>query len=102
VANLGIGNVTTDAVAAADTVINVGFAPRYFMWMNKATMLKMEWYDGMATGTAYRSTAGGAQTLDVAPAGIGMGNPALGTGGTVTIKAADIPASGSFIWMALG
>ena len=96
VANIAIGNAATDAVAAVDTVINVGFTPRYFMWMNKATMLKMEWYEGMAVGTAYRATAGGAQTLDVAPAGVTVGDR------IVTIKAADIPINSTFLWMAIG
>jgi hypothetical protein len=96
VANVAIGNAATDAVAAVDTPVIVGFTPRYLMWMNKATMLKMEWFEGMAAGTAYRSTAGGAQTLDVAPAGLTVDRNQF------TVKAADIPVSSTFLWMAIG
>jgi hypothetical protein len=96
ICNIAFGNAATDAVAAADTDIVVGFTPRYVMWMNKASMLKIEFFEGMAVGTGYRSTAGGAQTLDVAPAGITVAP------GKFTVKAADIPASGAFLWMAIG
>jgi hypothetical protein len=103
VANFAVGNITTDGVAAVDTVINIGFAPRYFKWFEKGapSAISFEWYEGMAANSCYRTVVAGDRTLDAA-AGPAMGTPALGTGGTVTIKAADIPINKSFTWMAWG
>jgi len=103
VVNKAILNITTDAVAAADTTFNVGFVPRYVLWISRTTPFnQLEYYEGMAVGTAVRTVAAGTRTVDVAPAGITLGTPALGTGGQVTIKAADIPVSSSFTLIADG
>ena len=101
VANVAIGNVATDAAAAADTTFTCGFQPRYIMFMNRTDGVSLEWYEGMAANSALRNVAAGTRTLDVA-SGVTVGTPASGTGGQFTIKAADIPASKAFSWMAIG
>jgi hypothetical protein len=102
VANKVILNITTDGGAAADTSFNIGFVPRYVLWANRTNFAQLEFFEGMAVGTSLRTVAAGTRTLDVAPAGITLGVPAQGTGGQVTIKAADIPASSSFSLVADG
>lgn len=101
VVNRKVGQVVTDAGAAADTTFSIGFVPRYIRWENRTDRIMLEWFEGMAANSAIRTVAAGTRTLDVA-SGITLGTAALGTADVMTIKAADIPASKSFSWMALG
>jgi hypothetical protein len=102
VCNVAIGNVVNDAsVLVADPSFNCGFVPRYVKWQDRTNRISLEWYEGLAQNSAIRQVAAGTGTLDVA-AGITVGTPAAGTGGTFTIKIADAPVSSAFSWMALG
>jgi len=101
IVNRAQGQVVTDGGAAADTVITVGFIPRYFRWINATDRVVLEFFEGVAANSAGRHVAASPITLDVA-AGITLGTAAAGTAGQVTIKAADIPASKTFYWEAIG
>ena len=100
ITNMEVGQVVTDAAAAADTTFNTGFTPRYVQWVDRTTLTMLEWFEGMAANSAVRTVAAGTRTLDVA-AGITVADPATGVRG-FTIKAADIPVSSSFSWRAVG
>lgn len=101
ISNMAVGQVVTDGGAAADTVITCGFIPRYIKWVNRTDSIMLEYYEGMAANSAVRTLAAGTRSLDVA-SGITLGTAALGTAGQFTVKAADIPASKSFSWVAYG
>lgn len=101
ISNMAVGRVTTDAGAAADTVFTCGFAPRYIKFVDNTNRIMLEWFEGMAANTAIRTVAAGTRTLDVS-AGITPGTAALGTLGQFTVKAADIPVSAAFSWVAHG
>ena len=101
VVNHAVGQVVTDAGAAADTTFTCGFQPRVIRWINQTDRITLEWYEGMAQNSAIRTVAAGTRTLDVS-SGITVGTAALGTLGQFTIKAADIPASKVASWQAEG
>jgi hypothetical protein len=114
IANFASGKITTDAGAAADTTISLGFKPRYVMWLIQVggtPPVTLEWFDPMPSLTSIRTVATGVQTVDAA--GLTVNGPGLPTaaasaiiggvaGNNFMVKAADIPASGTFLWYALG
>lgn len=67
---------------AADVAIDLGFAPRYFRWVNETDRIEYEWFEGMATDTTLKTVAAGTRTLDTADAAINV------DGKTVTVAAA--------------
>lgn len=101
VANRAVGRVVTDAGAAANTTFDCGFAPRTIRWVDNTNRIMLEWFEGMASNSAIRTVAAGTRTLDVS-SGITPGTAAAGTATSFTIKAADIPASAAFSWVAEG
>ena len=114
VANFASGKVTTDAGAAADTTFSLGFKPRYVQWVSQVANTPpntLEWFDPMPALTSIRTVAAGTRTVDAA--GLTVNGPGAPTGAASAIiggvagnnfmvKAADIPASGTFFWYALG
>ena len=101
VSDMAVGQVVTDAGAAADTTFNVGFVPRYIMFLNRTDRIRLEWFEGMAANTAIRTVAAGTVTLDVS-SGLTVGTSAAGTANSFTVKAADIPASKSCSFVVQG
>lgn len=102
ICNVTFGQVVTDAGAAAVTTLGpFGFIPRYVQWVNRTSLVMLEWFEGMAANTAIRTTAAGVRTLDVSN-GITLGTVAAGTAGTFSVNATDIPVSSSFSWKAIG
>lgn len=95
VTNLAVGQVVTDAGAAADTTFTLGFAPRYICVVNRTDRTTLEWYEGMAANSAIRTVAAGTRTLDTS-SGITV------SGRTFKVLAADIPASKSLSYVAHG
>lgn len=100
VVNHAVGQVVTDAGAAADSTFDPGFVPRYIQWVDRTNRITLEWYEGMAANSAIRTVAAGTRTLDVS-SGITVLDGSNGSRG-FTIKAADIGASASFSWRAYG
>lgn len=114
VANFASGKVTTDAGGAVDTTFLLGFKPRLVVWVSQIGNTPpntLEWFDPMPALTSIRTVAAGTRTVDAA--GLTILGPGLPTaaasaiiGGVVgngfMVKAADIPASGTFFWYALG
>lgn len=63
-----IGKVVFDATAITagdDTYINCGFAPRYVRVQNSSGVT-IEWFAGMAEGSAFKAAADGVRTLSAA------------------------------------
>ena len=60
------GKIVFDAtaiVATDDTYVQCGFRPRYIRWQ-ASSGVNLEWFAGMAEGTAFKSDAAGARTLN--------------------------------------
>lgn len=87
---------TTDAVAAADTVLNFGFKPRLVQVINLTDRITDEWFEGMAATQALHTIATGVRTLDTNSLIV------VNADGTVTLKAAVMVASKSFVMIAEG
>jgi hypothetical protein len=66
------GKIVLDAtalVAADDLPVNVGFRPRYIRFRNSSGVM-IEWFEGMAANSCFKTAATGAQTLETANGGI--------------------------------
>jgi hypothetical protein len=96
VTNLGMGFVVTDGVAAVPQTFNCGFVPRYVKWVNVTTGAMLEWFDGLPSAIANCVAIGTVAAGTRAPTAAGT------SAGYFTIPAAQIPASSSFAWMAMG
>lgn len=101
VSNLSVGQVVTDSGGAVDTTFTLGFTPRYIQWVNRTDSIMLEWFEGMAANSAVRTIANGTRSLDVS-SGITVNASTSAAGTGFTIKAADIPASKSLSWRAVG
>lgn len=97
VRNQSLGQVTTDAGAAADTTFTVGYAPRIVRFINLTDRITLEWYEGMAADSAIQTVAAGTRTL-ITTAGI----TANATLNGFSVKAASIPASKVFSYETVG
>ena len=96
VLNRTIQAFTTDATAAADTVFNFGFKPRLIQFVNLTDRITEEWFEGMAAGNVLHTVAAGTRTLDTGSLVV------VNSDGTVTVKAAAMVASKSFVIVAEG
>ena len=96
VVNEAINVFATDAVAAVDTTFNFGFRPRKLEFINLTDRLTHEVFDGMTSGYMLKTIAAGTRTLEVA------GGPVINADGTVTVPAALMVASKSFVFVARG
>jgi len=95
VRNQTIGQVTSDAGAAADTLFVTGYRPRVVRFINLTDRSTIEWFEGMADDSAILTVAAGTRTLvtssGVTPSASGF-----------TIKAATLVASKVFTYEAIG
>ena len=91
--NLAIGRMVSDAGAAADTTISLGFQPRYVKFVNLTDRNVDEWFEGMAAFSSLHAVAAGTLTLETTN-GISV------SGNSFTVKAATVPASKTFAWEA--
>jgi hypothetical protein len=96
VVNRTIEYFTTDAVAAVDTTFAFGFKPRMVKFVNLTDRITNEWFEGMAAAYALKTIAAGTRTLEV------TGGITVNATGTVTIPAALMVASKSFVVIAEG
>ncbi|MFM7013261.1 MAG: hypothetical protein ACKO0Z_28680 [Betaproteobacteria bacterium] len=97
VANHAVGMIVTDAGAAADTTIQLGFVPRVVRFHNITDRISDEWYEGMSAYNAIHTVAAGTRTLETT-----NGISVNASGNSFTVKAATIPASKTFVWEAVG
>lgn len=126
VVNVAIGQVVTDAGAAAVTSFYTGFKPRYVKFVNITDRITDEWYEGMAVAESLHTVAAGTMTDELTNGITVFGGGAVGgtaitqvtdpglaptgnfapSGGIVgngfSVKAATILASKSFYWIAKG
>ena len=96
VLNRTIQAFTTDAVAAADTTFNFGFKPRLVKFVNLTDRITEEWFEGMAATNVLHTVAAGTRTIDATSLIV------VNSDGTVTVKAAAMVASKSFVIIAEG
>ena len=96
VLNRTIQALTTDAVAAADTTFNFGFKPRLVQFVNLTDRITEEWFEGMAATNVLHTVAAGTRTIDANSLVV------VNSDGTVTVKAAAMVASKSFVIIAEG
>lgn len=95
VRNQTIGQVVSDAGAAADTLFVTGYRPRVVRFINLTDRSTIEWFEGMADDSALLTVAAGTRTLvtssGVTPSASGF-----------TIKAATLIASKTYTYEAIG
>lgn len=96
IVNRTIEYFTTDAVTAAETSFSFGFKPRMVKFVNLTDRITNEWFEGMAAAYALKTVAAGTRTLETS------GGITVNTDGTVTIPAALMVASKSFVVIAEG
>lgn len=96
--NMAVGRIATDAGAAADTTIQLGFVPRVVRFYNLTDRTLDEWFEGMAAFSSWHQIAAGTTTLETTN-GISV-TAGPGSTGSFTVKAATIPASKVFAWEA--
>jgi hypothetical protein len=72
--------ITTDTAAAV--VIDLGYAPNYFRFVNETDQIEYEWFRGMAANTTLKTVANGTRTLDTGDAALNV------SGSKVTVAAA--------------
>lgn len=95
VRNQAVGVIVTDAGAAADTTISVGFNPRVVRFHNITDRISDEWYEGMTAFNSIHTVAAGTRTLETTN-GISV------SANSFTVKAATILASKTYAWEAIG
>jgi hypothetical protein len=95
VRNQAVGQVTTDAGAAADTAFTCGFTPRVVRFHNLTDRISDEWFEGMASASALHTVAAGTRTLELT-------NGIVSSANGFTVKAATILASKVYVWEAIG
>lgn len=72
-----VGNITypaTTIVATDHTLQNCGFTPRYIVWVNRTSRIRIEWYEGMAAETCMKIAANGTGTIETTNKGITICN----------------------------
>ena len=87
---------TTDATTAADTTFNFGFKPRLVQVINLTDRITDEWFEGMAATNVLHTVAAGTRTIDTNSLIV------VNSDGTVTLKAAVMVASKSFVMVVEG
>ena len=96
VINRTIEAFTTDAVAAVDTTFNFGFKPRYVQFVNLTDRITEEWFEGIAATNVLHTVAAGTRTIDTNSLIV------VNADNTVTVKAAAMVASKSFVMVVEG
>lgn len=95
VRNNTIGQVVSDAGAAADTTFVIGYRPRVVRFINLTDRSTLEWFEGMADDSALLTVAAGTRTL-ITTAGV------TPTQNGFSIKAASLVASKTYTYEAIG
>ena len=89
-AQSSFGKVTTDGTgltAANFIVVHVGFTPKYFRWLNITDQVGIEWMEGMAADTSFKTIANGTRTLETTNQGIQIVHPtAMALAATPTVS----------------
>ena len=66
-----------DAAAPAPVTYTAGFMPRYVVVQNATDRIRLEWFEGMASGSAIKTIATGTTTLETT-GGITVSGNAIG------------------------
>jgi hypothetical protein len=103
IVNTVLGNVVSDAGTPTAETFAVGFDVRYLRWVNATSTAAaqiLEWYQGMANGTALVTAGTTGVTTVSTTAGPTFQTGALGR--SFTMPAASVPASSTFYYKAEG
>ncbi|MAF04953.1 hypothetical protein [Herbaspirillum sp.] len=95
VRNHAVGQLVTDAGAAAALTITLGFVPRVVRFHNLTDRISEEWFEGMAAASSLHTVAAGTRTLETT-------NGITVTSNGFTVNATTMVASKSFYWEAIG
>lgn len=87
------GSFLNEGTAEA-VVVDLGFSPKYFLFLNETDRISYEWFDGMAEDTTLKTVAAGTRTLDTGDAAINV------DGSEVTIAAAAAIQNKQCRWIA--
>jgi hypothetical protein len=98
ICNYASQKVVTDATAAADYTVTVGFVPRYIRWLNVTDAVQWEWLDGMSLTAQTMKLNGTGPTYALGTTDVIVNN----NDGTFTVKANIIVASKTHVWQAWG
>lgn len=90
VCNKTVNKFDTDSATAAAVDVAFGYAPRKVTLVNLTDRITHEWYEGMTSGYSLKTVAAGTRTLETSGC-IGV------TGSTITLPAALLVASKSFV-----
>lgn len=93
--NQAVGQLVTDAGAAAALTVACGFVPRVVRLHNLTDRISDEWFEGMAVLSSLHTVAAGTRTLELAN-GISI------TANGFTVNATTMLASKVFTWEAIG
>lgn len=96
ICNHAVGQLVTDASAAAAVTIPLGFVPRVVRLHNVTDRISQEWFEGMAAASALNTIAAGTRTLDLTT------GPTVDAFGNVTFPATAMLASKTFYYEAIG
>jgi len=96
VVNRAVGKIVTDAAAAAVAILQLGFVPRYVLFVNLTDRITDQWFEGMAAASSLHSVAIGTQTLET------VNGITVGADKTITLTAATMVASKTYYWLAEG
>lgn len=66
-----------DAASPATPALKLGFKPRYIKIDNVTDRIALEWYEGMASGTAVKTLAAGTRSLE-ASGGVTVAGDSVG------------------------
>lgn len=90
------GAYLDDAGSPAAFTITLGFTPRYFIIVNATDRDQWEYFDGMASGYAYKRVAAGTGTLETSNC-----ITVDASAGTVTIGSGIVEQNKQFYWRAM-
>ena len=93
VANVATGSFTSDNT---DTVITLGFIPRWVKVVNSTDAIVWEKIEGMAAVDSVKTVTAGTTTVDTGSAII------IGTDGTITLEAATVGSAKAISYVAVG
>jgi hypothetical protein len=92
IVNFSSGSFTSDNT---DTIVTIGFTPRWIKVVNTTDVIVWEKIEGMAAVNSIKTVTAGTTTIDTGSAII------INTDGTFTLEAATVGSSKAISWVAL-
>lgn len=93
ISNFASGSFTSDNT---DTVVTIGFVPRWVKVVNTTDTIIWEKIEGMAAANSIKTVTAGTTTIDTGSAIV------INSDGTMTLEQATVGASKAISWVAIG